>query len=96
MLIKEILKGVEFYDSSNNNNCFYRVENNGIRLFNISRIDRKTLMEHKNLEWIYLPDSVIYITMDAFKDHPNIIVKCSPNSYAEHYCIKNGIKFELE
>ena len=66
-----------------------------IHLPEISRIDNTTFYECEFLECVYIPDSVIYITPDAFEEHPDILVKCSKGSYAEQYCKRNFINYQL-
>ena len=93
-IIEHILHRVNFYHSDFKNSYSYRSAKT-IHLPPISRIDNLTFFDCDNLECVYIPDSVIYITPDAFEDHPDILVKCSRNSYAEGYCRRLGIKYEL-
>ena len=66
-----------------------------ISLPTISVIDNMTFWDCDNLECVYIPESVVYITADAFEDHPDILVKCRTGSYAHEYCVKNNIRFQL-
>ena len=92
-IVTGILKLVS-YSTDFKNTYGYRSAKT-IHLPEISRIDNMTFFECECLECVYIPDSVIYITADAFEDHPNILIKCSKNSYAEQYCKKMGMKYEL-
>lgn len=93
-IMEEILDRVEFYEFDFKSSSGYQTARI-IHLPMISRIDDKTFLECVQLECVYIPDSVIYISPDAFDKHPNILVKCTANSYAEQYCKRNGINYEL-
>ena len=92
--IGDMLHRVEYYQSDFRNLCGYRSAKI-IHLPAISIIDNLTFWDCSNLECVYIPDTVIDITADAFANHPNILVKCSAGSYAEKYCKKHGIRHEL-
>ena len=94
LLIDHILHRVEYYQSDFRNLCGYRSARI-IHLPAISRIDSLTFWDCSNLECVYIPDTVTDITVDAFADHPNILVKCSAGSYTEEYCKKYGIRSEV-
>ena len=66
-----------------------------ITLPSVARIDGMTFFECDNLEEVTIPDSVVYMTADAFADHPDILVKCHAGSYAEGYCQRMGIRCEI-
>jgi len=94
LIVEEILERVEFYDFDfKRSNGFQSAKT--IHLPMISQINAETFAECSRLECVYIPDSVIYISPNAFDKHPDILVKCPPNSYAEQYCKKKGIKYEL-
>lgn len=93
-VVDAIVSRVEYYESDFRNTYGYRSAKT-IRLPPIARIDDLTFFDCENLEVVYIPDTVIYITLNAFEQHPNILVKCSSGSYAEHYCQKNGVAYEL-
>ena len=46
------------------------------------------------LESIVIPESVMYISYEAFGRY-NGVIKCHENSYAHDYAKKNNFKFEL-
>ncbi len=93
-ILEYIFYRVEYYDSDFRRSTGYRSARS-IRLPAISRIDNMTFFECDNLEVVHIPDSVIYITPDAFGEHPDILVKCSRGSYAHRYCERNNIKYEI-
>lgn len=82
------------YDTDFTNGVGYRSARR-ITLPSVARIDSMTFFECDNLEEVTIPDSVIYISADAFEDHPHILVKCHAGSYAEGYCKRNGIRYEI-
>lgn len=94
-LIDYMLQKVEFYDSDFRNSYGYRSAKI-IHLPAISMIDNLTFWDCGNLECVYIPDTVMYITSDAFENHPDILVKCSAESYAAKYCKKHNIRYELQ
>jgi hypothetical protein len=93
-LVERILHDVEFNKSDFRDTVGYRSART-VRLPEISRIDNMTFFGCDDLEEVTVPDSVIYITPDAFEDHPDILVRCRAGSYAEGYCRRNGVKFEI-
>ena len=94
LLIDHMLRRVEYFQSDFRNSYGYRSARI-IHLPAVSRIDSLTFWDCSNLECVYIPDTVIDITADAFADHPNILVKCSAGSYAEEYCKMHGIRHEI-
>lgn len=48
-----------------------------------------------SLESITIPDSVICIGYKTFDGCKNLVVYCNKDSYAENYCVANGIKYEV-
>ena len=48
-----------------------------------------------DLKSIEIPDSITYIGEDSFKEFPDIIIKCTKNSYAYLYALANNIKTEI-
>ncbi len=92
-IVDLILHRVEYYDSDFTSSLGFRGAKT-VRLPAISRIDNMTFWDAENLECVYIPDSVAYITPDAFAELPDILIKCSKDSYAERYCQKHGIRYE--
>ena len=93
-LLNLILSRVEYYESDYKSTYGFRSAKT-IHLPRIARIDNMTLFECECLECLYIPDTVIYITQDAFEDFPNLLIKCTSGSYAESYCIRHGIRYEI-
>ncbi len=93
-LLSLILSRVEYYESDYKSTYGFRGAKT-IHLPRIARIDNMTLFECECLECLYIPDTVIYITPDAFEDFPNLLIKCTSGSYAESYCKRNGISYEI-
>ena len=42
---------------------------------------------------LYIPDTVTYIGTDAFGRCDDLVLTVSPGSYAEQYCIENGLNY---
>ena len=93
-VVDKILHRVEFYSNDFTNSFGYRSAE-VIHLPPISYIDNLTFWDCANLKCVYVPNSVVYITPNAFDDHKGILIKCYAGSYCEEYCIKNNIKFEI-
>ena len=89
-----IIHGQVTYETDFKNGVGYRSARR-IKLPSVARIDNMTFFECDNLEEVTIPDSVIYISSDAFEDHPAILVKCHAGSYTEGYCKRNGIRYEI-
>ena len=92
--VVSLIHGQVTYDTDFKNGVGYRSARR-ITLPSVARIDNMTFFECDNLEEVTIPDSVIYISADAFEDHPDILVKCHAGSYAEGYCKRNGIRYEI-
>ena len=93
-IVDSILQRVEYYESDFRDGVSYRSART-VHLPPIARIDGLTFFDCDNLECVYIPDTVIYITPDAFDEHPDILIRCYSGSYAERYCKVRGIKYEL-
>lgn len=62
----------------------------------LNSIGERAFFGCSNLEFIIIPDSVQQIGQDAFTGTDNMfIVQCSFGSFAEQYCRKNKIKYQL-
>ena len=91
-VVSRILQDVEFCRGAFNDTCGFRAATT-VHLPEIARIDGMTFFDCENLRCVYIPDSVIYITEDAFADFPDILIKCSKDSYAAAFCQRNGIRY---
>lgn len=62
----------------------------------LERIENRAFYGCCNLDFVVIPDSVNYIGEDAFTGtDKRFIIQCSFGSYAEQYCRKNKIKYQL-
>lgn len=93
-IVEYIIHRVEYYHSDFRDSCSYKSARR-IHLPKISRLDGLTFFGCDNLECVYIPNTVIYIEPDTFSEHPDVLIKCSPGSYAEQFCIRNGIRYEI-
>jgi len=63
---------------------------------NLCEIGDKAFFGCENLDFIIIPDSVVSIGDDAFTGtDKQFIIQCSFGSFAEQYCRKNKIKYQL-
>lgn len=93
-VVNSILHRVEYYSNDFTNAYGYRSAET-IHLPPISCIDGSTFWDCENLKCVYIPNSVVYITPDAFDDHKDILIKCYAGSYCESYCIKHSLNYEI-
>ena len=62
----------------------------------LTAIGEKAFFCCSTLDFIVIPDSVQEIGQDAFTGTDDMfIVQCSFGSYAEQYCRKNKLKYQL-
>ena len=62
----------------------------------LNAIGERAFFGCSNLDFIIIPDSVQQIGQDAFTGTDDMfIVQCSFGSFAEQYCRKNKIKYQL-
>lgn len=93
-VVEEILGRVEYYHSDFTTSHGFRSAKT-IHLPPIAVIDNLTFWDCEMLECVYIPDSVVYITDDAFDDLPNVLIKCREGSFAHGYCIRHHLRWEL-
>lgn len=93
-VVNNILNRVEYYSSDFTNAYGYRGAET-IHLPPVSCIDGLTFWDCENLKCVYVPNSVVYITPDAFDDHKDVLIKCYAGSYCESYCKKHNLNFEI-
>ena len=77
--------------------CFYNCTSlKNVQLSNsITTIERYAFGECTSLENIFIPSSVTSIDKTAFKFNPQLTISCEKGSYAEQYCIDNGLNYEI-
>lgn len=62
----------------------------------LNAIGERAFFGCSSLDFIVIPDSVQQIGQDAFTGTDDMfIVQCSFGSFAEQYCRKNKIKYQL-
>lgn len=93
-VVDHILHRVEFYSGDFTNSYGYRSAEI-IHLPPISCIDELTFWDCANLKCVYVPNSVVYITPDAFDEHKDVLIKCYSDSYCEGYCKKHSLRYEI-
>lgn len=59
----------------------------------VERIESKAFSSCAKLEYIKIPDSVVFIGEFAFENCPNLSIKCTGGSYARKYAIENDIAY---
>lgn len=92
-VVESILHRVEYYDSDFTSSLGFRNAKT-VHLPAVSRLDAMTFWDSECLECVYIPDSVAYIAPDTFDDLPDVLVKCSRDSYADRFCQRHGIRHE--
>ena len=60
----------------------------------VEEIGAQTFADCPSLETVVIPDSVTYISTDAFENaSENMVIYCNEGSYAQAYAIQNNIKY---
>lgn len=59
----------------------------------VTSIGEYAFWDCSSMTRIFIPDSVTFIGMNAFANCRNLTVKVVENSYAEQYCISNGLNY---
>lgn len=78
--------------------CFYYCTSlNNVQLSNnITTIESYAFAGCSSLTNIYIPSTVTSIDPTAFSSNPQLTITCDSGSYAEQYCIDNGIPYEIK
>ncbi len=61
----------------------------------VLHLDDKVFYGCNQLEEVYLPSTINQMGDDIFDNCDNLIVRCKKGSYAEKYCEKNGIHYQM-
>ncbi len=93
-LVKSILHRIKFYKSDFTNLVGFQSATSIMYPY-IGRIEDYTFWDCYNLRSVTIPECVTYISDKAFKSGQDVLVKCNKDSYAEQYCKKHGIRYEI-
>ncbi len=79
-------------------NCFYKCTAlSDVQISsNVTTIEKYAFTGCTSLTNIYIPSTVTSIDPTAFSSNPQLIIICDSGSYAEQYCIDNGITYEIK
>lgn len=79
-------------------NCFYKCTTlSDVQISsNITTIDIYAFTGCTSLEKIYIPSTVTSIASNSFSSNPQLTIICDSGSYAEQYCIDNGLTYEIK
>lgn len=79
-------------------NCFYKCPAlSDVQIStNIITIEKYAFSGCTSLTNIYIPSTVTSIDPTAFSSNPQLTITCDSGSYAEQYCIDNGIPYEIK
>lgn len=93
-VVSSIVHRVEYYSSDFRDSCGYRGAIS-IVLPPIGTIDNLTFWDCPALEEVVVPNSVSFISDDAFEGHEDVVVKCRKGSYASRWCQEHGHPYQL-
>lgn len=93
-VVSSIIHRVEFYRSDFRDSFGYRSARR-IVLPPIGTIDALTFWDNQALQEVTVPNSVTYISDDAFKGHEDVLVKCHRDSHALRWCREHGQPFQI-
>lgn len=94
-LISFIEHQIQYYDSDFTTSIGFRGAKT-IRYPEVASIPDYTFYDCDNLEKVYIPSNVSYISDKAFRKDQNVVIVCEKGSFAHEYCLKNNINFELK
>lgn len=92
-VVNELISRVSFYNNDFTLGWGFRSAFN-IVLPEITAIYSDLFWDNPNLKCVTIPNSVIYISSDAFDEYPDIVIRCKHGSHAERYCLNHKIKIE--
>lgn len=94
-LISHINHQIKFYNSDFTVSQGFRGARS-IQYPCVSAIPAYTFWDCDNLETVYIPPSVSYISEQAFRKNQRVVIVCDKGSYAQQYCIDNNIEYILD
>ncbi len=94
-IISHIQHRIDYYDSDFSVSCGFQSAKS-IEYPCVAAIPDYTFWDCDNLETVYIPDCVSYISDLAFRKDQDILVVCSKDSAAEQYCIQNNIRYKIK
>lgn len=62
----------------------------------VTHIGERVFADCKSLKRIYIPETVGMIEENAFEGCKNLVIRCTNNSFAHDYAVKNKIAFEIQ
>lgn len=92
-VVDNLVARVDFYNNDFTLGLGFRSASN-IVLPEITAIYSDMFWDNPNLKCVTIPNSVIYISNNAFDEHTDIVVKCKQGSHAERYCLNHKLKIE--
>lgn len=94
-IISHIQHRIDYYDSDFSMSCGFQSAKS-IEYPCVAAIPDYTFWDCANLETVYIPDCVSYISDLAFRKDQDILIVCHKDSVAEHYCINNNIRYKIQ
>ncbi|MCD7957553.1 MAG: TIR domain-containing protein [Lachnospiraceae bacterium] len=94
-VISHILHRIDYYDSDFSVSWGFRGAKT-IKYPYVAAIPDYTFWDCDNLETVYIPDCVSYISDIAFRNDQDVLIICSKGSYAEQYSIRNNIRYKIK
>lgn len=93
-IISQILHRITYYDADFTALVGFRGARH-IRYPAVGTIPDYTFWDCDQLESVYIPPCVVYISDQAFQDGQDVLIECEAGSYAEQYCIRRGLRYRV-
>ena len=94
-VVSAIEQRINYYNSDFTMSCSFQSAKT-IRYPFVSAIPDYTFWDCCNLETVYIPPCVSYISDLAFREDQDVLIICCKGSYAEQYCLRNNIRYKTE
>jgi hypothetical protein len=94
-IISNIQHRIDYYDSDFCMSYGFQSAKS-IEYPSVAAIADYTFWDCDNLETVYIPDCVSFISDLAFRKDQDILIVCHKGSYAEQYSIKNNIRYRIK